>query len=137
MKIKSLALFGALALSIIPLTSFADIIIHNNTNTAATATAGNSQCSGAIPQGVMKPHTTVTIPDFLADMFCKDGCTANVYMSRNCSGKPIATVEASTAKGITKVTNNDKSATGYKVVGLGKEISIEGGAAKKWYELFF
>ena len=42
MKIKSLALLGALTLSILQFAAYADITIINNSNAYATAIAGNS-----------------------------------------------------------------------------------------------
>lgn len=70
-------------------------------------------------------------------MYCKNGCTGHVYMSRNCSGKSIAEVRASTKEGVTDVQVADGSADGYKIVGHGQNVSIEGGPSRKWYKLLF
>lgn len=137
MKKKHLALLGAMTLSLVPFTAFADITIKNNTNTPATAFAGSSPCSNAAGEkGVMHPHSQVTIPDFLVGMYCNNDCVAQVFMSKNCSGKAIASVTANKRDGIKSVKNNDTSSSAYHIEGTGKTITIEGGPAKKWYQIF-
>lgn len=140
MKIKSLALLGAITFSVIPYAAFADLTIVNNTSTAATASVVGSPCSSAAGHlGILQPHGgKVVVKDWVMNMYCKHGCTGNVYMNRNCSGKPVATVKASTSEGVISVDVADKtSPDAYKVAGLGKNVSIEGGPSRKWYRLFF
>lgn len=138
MKLKHIALAGAIALGSLPFTAFADMSIVNNTNSPATASVANpkSPCSGVIgDRGIIKPHGTITIPDWAVNMYCKNGCTAHVYMNKNCAGKSIAEVNATTASGVTQV--NNQGVDGYHIEGIGKTVSIEGGPARKWYEYFF
>jgi hypothetical protein len=138
MKMKLLVLLGAVTLSMTPFAAFADITIKNNTSSAATAFAGNSPCSSAAgDRGVMQPHAQVTIPDFLVGMYCSSDCKAQVFMSKNCSGKSIATIVANKREGIKSIANNDSSPNGYHLEGHGNTISIEGGPSRKWYQLFF
>ncbi len=47
MKLKSLALLGAMSFSIIPLAAFADLTLTNNSNSPATASVTGSPCSSA------------------------------------------------------------------------------------------
>ena len=118
--------------------AFADITIKNNTNSPATAFAGNSPCSNAAgDRGVMQPHGQVTIPDFLVGMYCTSDCKAQVFMSKNCSGKSVATIIANKREGVKSITNSDKGPNAYHIEGKGSIVTIEGGPSRKWYELFF
>lgn len=137
MKIKHLALLSAITCSIIPFAAFADLTIVNNSKSFATASVKGSPCSSAAgSMGILAPNGgKVVVKDWILNMYCKNGCTGQVYMNKNCSGKSIAEVQASTAQGVTDVKENDAN---FKIVGRGKTVSIEGGAAtKKWYQLFF
>lgn len=139
MKIKSLALLGAIVLSTASFAAYAkaqDMTINNNTNNVATASAGISPCSGSIgDRGIIKPHNNVVIPSWAIGMYCTSDCKAQVYMSKNCSGKSIATVTANVREGVKKIENH--SVDGYQVAGSGFNMTIEGGPQKKWYQLFF
>ncbi len=139
MKIKGLALLGALTLSAIPFAANAlgqDMVINNSSNNVATASAGISPCSGSIgDRGIIKPHSNVTIPSWAVGMYCTSDCKAQVYMSKNCSGKSIATVTANVREGVKKIENH--GVDGYQVVGSGFNVTIEGGPQKKWYEWLF
>lgn len=139
MKLKSLALLGAISFSIIPLAAFADLTIVNNSSSAATASVTGSPCSSAAGNmGILQPHGgKVVVKDWILNMYCKNGCTGHVYMNRNCSGKSIAEVKASTKDGVTDVQVADGSTDAYKIVGRGHNVSIEGGPSRKWYQLFF
>ena len=139
MKIKSLALLGAVALSIIPMAAFADLKITNNTDAPATAFAGNSPCSSSAPggKGVIQPNGGfVEVPDWAVGIYCSSDCRAEVFMSKNCSGKPVATCIGNKRDGIKSCNNHDKRDGGYRVEGYpGKNIRIEGRApAKAWYQ---
>lgn len=136
MKIKHLTLLGAITLSTISFAAYADLSITNNTKTGATASAASSPCSGSIgSKGVIAPGGHVEIPDWAVGVYCRTNCTAHVYMSKNCSGKSIATVTANMKDGVVDVINN--GVDGYHVEGRGKVMTIEGGPSRKWYELFF
>jgi hypothetical protein len=140
MKIKSLAILGALSLSILPITSFADITITNNTNSPATAFAGNSPCSNAAgDRGVIQPHSQIVIADWIVGIYCTTDCKAEIFMTKNCSGKSIATVTANKKDGVKSTISHDDRADGYRIIGTGKSVSIEGNpqAERKWYQLFF
>ena len=138
MKIKHLALLGAVALSVSPIAAFADLHISNNSNSPATALAGMSPCSSAAgTRGVIKAHGEISVPDFLVGMYCKKDCQAHVFMTKNCSGKSIATVVANMHDGVKSIQNSDNSPDGYRVVGSGKNVAIEGGPHRKWYRMFF
>lgn len=136
MKIKHLATIAAFVMSMSSMAAHADLFIANNTDASATAYAGTSPCSNAAgDRGIIKPHGSVQIPDFLVGMYCTNNCKAQVFMSKNCSGKSIATVTANKKQGVIDIENH--GIEGYQVVGSGKSISIEGGQSRKWYNWFF
>ncbi len=144
MNIKSLVMLSALTACIIPMTAFADMNITNNTNTAATAFAGISPCSNAAGErGIIQPHGQVTIPDFLVGLYCTADCKVEVFMTKNCSGKSISTVTANVRDGVKKIDNHNTNPDGstipdsFRIEGSGKNITIEGGPARKWYQLLF
>ena len=140
MKIKSLALLGAISLSVMSFAAHADTVIVNNSDLPATALAGLSPCSSAAPggKGVIQPHGgRVEVPDWAVGIYCSSDCTAQVFMSKNCSGPAIASCVANKKDGVKKCTSNSSN---YRIEGWpGKNIRIEGAApkAKKWYQLFF
>jgi hypothetical protein len=138
MQKKYLTMLGVIALSCTPFTAFADVTIQNNTNSPATAIAGLSPCSNAAGEkGVIKPHGKVTIPDFLVGMYCTNDCKAHVYMSKNCSGKSIATVTANKREGVKLIENEDKTPGGYHLEGGGSTITIEGGPSRGLFDWLF
>ena len=136
MRMKTISLFGALAFATVPFAAQADITIHNNTNSPATASVSISPCSNAAgDRGIIMPHSSITIPDFLVGLYCTSDCKAQVFMSRNCSGSSIATVVGNVREGVKSIENHD--ANGFRLAGSGKDISIEGSSGKKWYNLLF
>lgn len=140
MKQKSLSILSAIAISVLPIAAFADITITNNTDSAATAYAGNSPCSNAAgDRGVIQPHGKVVIADWIVGIYCTNDCKAEIFMSKNCSGKSIATATANKREGVKSVVSHDDRPDGYRIVGTGKEVSIEGHpqAERKWYQLFY
>lgn len=134
MKIKSLALLGALSVSIIPLVAFAEVTVINNTKSPASASIENGPCSGSVPPGVIKPGQTLVVKDWILKQFCKNGCKANLYMDKSCHSKAAATAEVNPTQGVFNIHNN--GVDGYHVEGGGNSISLEGGPARKWYQIF-
>jgi hypothetical protein len=133
MKIKSLALIGAMAICLMPVVATAntganDITIANNSNHTATAYAGK--------KGIIQPHSQITVPGFAIGMYCTNDCEAKVFMDDHCKGKSISTVTLNLKEGIKRVVDTDNSETPYHVVGAGRMVSIEGGPQRKWYQLF-
>lgn len=136
MKFKNILMLGAIAFCTTSVAAYADMTIANNTNSVATAYAGSSPCSNAAGErGIIQPHGSVQVPDFVIGIYCTHNCTAEVFMSKNCSGKSIASVIANKKDGVVSITNHDVD--GYRVVGAGKSVAVEGGPARKWYNLFF
>ena|SRR3990167_1096001 len=134
MKIKNLALLGALSLSIIPAIALADITVVNNTKSPASASIEKGPCSGSVPPGVIKPGQTLNVPAWVIKSYCKNGCKANLYMDKSCHSKVAATAEVNPADGVFNIHNNDVD--GYHVEGGGSQITLEGGPARKWYQIF-
>lgn len=142
MKIKSLALLGALTLSIIPMTVFADTVIVNNSDSPATALAGNSPCSSQAPggQGIIQPNgKPLAIKDWVVGIYCSKDCVAQLFMHKNCGGKPAVTCTVNKNDGVKKCESHDKRADGYRIEGFpGKNIRIEGKAAPTtWFQRLF
>lgn len=128
MRKKLLALFSALSFGIAPLAAHADFTIYNNTNYPATASVATSPCSNAAGErGIIQPHGNVVVPDWAAGLYCTLDCKAQVYMSRNCSGRSAATVIGNTRVGVKKVENHNIN--GFSVTANGKTIVIQGGPA--------
>ncbi len=116
MSLKKLKLLGAVALCTLslPLTAKADLTINNQTFFPSTAKInnqkGNAECSDGIPiYGITPPHSKNVIPKgiiwgaCLADLH---SCTAEIYMTNNCSGPAIATAVFDIFSGIQSITNN-------------------------------
>lgn len=135
MKIKSLALLGAITISIIPVAALADITVTNLTKSPATASLESGACSGSVPPGVIKPGQTLVVKDWIIKQFCKNGCKANLYMDKNCHSKIVATAEVNPTEGVKNIHNT--GVDGYHVEGGGKYVTLQGGPARKWYQLFF
>ncbi len=146
MKFKSLAILGAITLSVVTFGAYAgeefigknDVTITNNSDTAVTASAGNSGCSSkAGKKGVIDPGQSVVVPGFAIGMFCTNDCIVRVYTSRSCDGKIIAEATANLSEGIKEIRNANDTPGAYKVTGGGRVAFVEGHAtAKKWYQIF-
>lgn len=133
-RIRSIALLSALTISISPLLAHADVIINNYTNAPGTAYAGMSPCSSvAGDKGIIKAHSKMVVPQFVLDVYCSKSCKANVFMTKNCTGHKIATLTVDKT-GITGISNDNVD--GYVVSGGGKNVSVNGGPQRKWYEIF-
>lgn len=108
---KKFFLLNALAFSLSPWMAHAiDITINNNTNLHGTGYINSSPCSSfAGENGIIKPHSSLTIPQAIMGLFCIMGmpCEAHVFMTKDCSGKEIATAKIDLKKGILDYTNLD------------------------------
>lgn len=136
MTFKKSSLICAIALSVFPLFSYADIDVRNNTKGFGTAKTNLSPCSStAGDAGIINPDSNLTIPQFVLNLYCAFGCNVEVYMTKNCSGKSIATLTVNPNKGITKINNHNE--VGYFVLGNGKAASINGGPVKNIFDFIF
>ena len=131
MKFSSSVLAATLACCF-SVSAYADATVRNNTDTVATAYVSGSCSSMAGDEGIMKPHSSVVVPQWVLGFFCGFGCDAQVYMSNNCSGPKIATIHADSISGITNVNNHNVK--GFRVTGSGFSASIEQDAPKGWFE---
>ncbi|HTM63676.1 MAG TPA: hypothetical protein VL360_04160 [Gammaproteobacteria bacterium] len=135
MKMKSLALMSAIAITLSPFAAHAvDLSVTNNTKTAASASLDNTGCSGVIPMGVIKPGQTTNVKGWVLNRFCNPTCTAHIYMDKNCHSKVVATATVSASQGIVKVENHNVD--GYHVEFTATHASLEGGPSRKWYQWF-
>lgn len=104
MRFKKLALALLCGVSVASLPAFADLVIHNNTNFPSTTRTNGFFCSGSLPSGgVTEPHSVNKVSQALLNGACafnKENCTAEVFLTRNCSGPAIGTVVLSTTTGI-------------------------------------
>lgn len=123
MKWMKLAFVTALICS--PLTAQADMLLTNKSSAPATAIAGLSPCSNiAGNKGIAQPHSTLTVPQAVLDVYCPSSCEASIYMSKNCSGHRIAIITANKTKGVTKIVN--LGVKGYEVHGGGMNLDVTG-----------
>src|SRR5262245_23555239 len=107
MSFKKIILISAFTLVILPALSFADITIVNNTDYYGTGYTSLSPCSSKVGV-VVQPHQVYTVSQSILDLACGwFGCEAHVFMTNDCSGKELATVELD-SHGITKIVNHDK-----------------------------
>lgn len=88
-----------------PIASYAahEIHIHNGTSDPSASRMNGGLCSSFIlgDGGVTKAGESKTIPGLQVDLACghKPECYADVYLSRDCKTKLIATVHLNTATG--------------------------------------
>lgn len=115
--LKKLKLLGATSLSLcllsVPLVAKADLTIDNQTFFPSTSKinnqSGNAQCSNTIPvYGITQPQTKNVIPQGIIWGACLanlHACSAEVYMSDNCTGPAVATVVFDISTGIQSISN--------------------------------
>lgn len=97
----------------LPLSAQADLIIDNQTFFPSTCKInnqkGNAQCSNTIPiYGVTQAHSKNTIPQGIIWGGCLANlhdCTAEVYMTDNCTGPIVATAVFDINSGIKSLVN--------------------------------
>jgi hypothetical protein len=124
MKISKLILLSAL----LPLTSYAsDITFTNNTNLNSTSIINESFCTNTFgDQGIIKAHSSVTIYQSQLALACGSstvGCTADIYLSNNCTGPKIGSIMISVDDGVNHVETSSDS---YKVSSVDPEhVSID------------
>jgi len=131
------SLLFALA-SLISTSSFAfqELTVTNKSNAYATGRAGYSPCSSfAGEKGVLQPLGTMTIPQMALDLYCKPNCNVDIYISKSCSGKSIATAHVDYNNGVTSVSNHNAGA--YHIAGTGHNMYLEAGAKKSLFDLIF
>lgn len=114
----------------IPMISFADLTITNNTNLDSTSIINRGLCSATLPTGgVTKAHTTNVISSFNLGLACvrdQRNCKADVYMTNNCTGPIIATVILDTKTGIKSVEMKDEN---YTITADKFKVVLSGGPA--------
>jgi len=107
MKLKMIILLSSLCLPLA--VNAAEITVTNNTNNFGTAKFGSGPCSSiAGDKGIAKPHQSMTIPQIVFDLFCNsETCVTEMYLSKNCNGKVLATATINGKSGIVGVRNHD------------------------------
>ena len=112
--ISSLLLTSAVAAN-------ASVTIDNRTTKPSTTIVNGGGCSKSIPfYGVTEPGAVNTIPDYLMNLSCrmnKEACSAVIYMSRDCSGNPVATLTLNTVTNTIKSAPQDTSSVAVEVDG--------------------
>lgn len=117
-KIRSLLLSSA-AICLLPVVSYADYTVTNNTHFSYTADAKNpstgyqSPCSAPFlgDAGIIKPvdeapNNKITIPGGIVSFVCSPKCDVTVYKSTNCEAqRKVATVTISPNDGIGQPNN--------------------------------
>lgn len=133
MRIKKSVLISAFVLSSLPIFSNASVVITNNTSLYATGYLNSSICSSSVGNsGTLNPKPgTLTIAQGVLDFWCSNRtCTMEVFLTKNCSGKSIATVSADAKHGVTNIVNHDE-ARAY-LSGSGSAISLNSGSKSIW-----
>lgn len=108
-----------------PLISLADILVHNNSDFFGTGKLTLSPCSSSVgDQGIVHPHSTFNVPQSVLNMLCGlKPCQAQVFLSNNCSGKPLASVTLEAKKGVVSYTNMDPMH--YRISGGGNDVTLD------------
>lgn len=137
MPIKKIALVSVLVLTSLPIFAYADIYITNNTDSYATGILNGSPCSAtAGSSGIINPHQAdYDVPQLVVATICKgtSDCSTDLYMTKDCSGKIVASATVDAKKGITHVTNFDEK--NYVVTAKGSTVTINT-ASKSWKSWF-
>lgn len=139
MKNKFSILIGSLLFGTIPTFAFADINAVNNTDAFATAyftsPAKKSPCSSQAPygQGIIKPHSTTNISRLVLWTYCMNGCSAHIFMTRDCSGPEVTLVDVDKDKGVMAINNH--GVNGYTLEGSGLSVTLSQ-KLQKWYHFF-
>ena len=109
-----------------------ELVIANNTNALATAKTKTSLCSSAGGDaGMLKPHDSLKVPQWIQDFYCAGQCDVDVYISDHCSGSSVATAHIKQGSGVTSINNHNQGT--YRVAGSGYNIALEGGDSKSGF----
>lgn len=139
MSLKKILLFCLFVVSSLPIISYADITIINNTDYYGTGKFNYSPCSSiAGDAGIAKPHNPLTVPQSVISFYCAiTSCTAHIYLSQNCSGEEVATATVDKNNGITEINNLDPDR--FEISGGGYYVTIQAKTSKikKWLNWLF
>lgn len=129
--LKKLSVLAAIAGMAFPLAALAgnDLTIVNNTNQDSTTVINGGLCSSTVlgSGGVTKAHSTNVVTAFKLALACisnKDNCSADIYMTNNCTGPKVGNVIFSTTTGIKSFNVYDAT---YVMAGAGFQAKIDGG----------
>jgi hypothetical protein len=133
--IKKMSIIALATSMLLPVVSSAGLLgsglkIQNNTNQDSTSIINNGLCSAKIlgpKDGVTKAHGHSDITPFQLALACighSNDCHADVYMTNNCTGPIVGTVEFSTSTGIQSFNVLDPK---YQLQGTGFYAQIDGG----------
>ena len=127
---KLLNTFLAISISSLPVFAHAgiyspDLNIINNTDNFSTSIINNGACSTILGDiGISKPNSKSTIPGSKVRLACilnTSNCSADVYMTNNCTGNKIATVTFDVNQGV-KLVKMDTTA--YLITGVGFDVYL-------------
>lgn len=126
---------------ILPITTFADITVTNNTDSYGTAYINRSPCSSMTGgKGIIQPYqSNFVIAQSVLDTFCfMSECVAHVFSTKDCedSGKEIAGVEIDRKKGILHIINYNQKR--FDIIGSGTRVTINPAKKgwRKWFDWF-
>jgi len=122
MKLKNILLVGALA-SALPLAAMAQnlVTVNNGNSTSAVKIVSGSlagTCTGNIPFGSTPAHSTTQTPWLTVEGLCAGSgatCNAQVFMTKDCSGAPVADVTLTLANGNITSDNSEVTTGPYSV----------------------
>lgn len=134
MATKKIIFTSLLAISMSSVSMMAtagDLNLINNTDLDSTSIINNGMCSSSLlgKDGITKAHDTNKIAGGLVKMACfriadpkAENCSADVYMSNDCSGKKVATVILDISSGVKSITMHGE---GYKISASGFNIQMD------------
>jgi hypothetical protein len=120
----------AISISSVSMASQAALTLVNNTNRDSTSIINSGVCSSKLPNGITPAHTTNVVGDTVIKLACikdKTNCTADVFMTRDCSGNRIARVSFNV--NTSTVTSVAMNTSEYKISVDGLKITLDGGPA--------
>jgi hypothetical protein len=126
MSVKKKLMTGMLMLGAsLPLMANAGLTITNNTDFDSTSIINNAPiCSSSMTGGVTPAHSVNNVPDKTVWWACitnTTNCTADVYLTNNCTGPKIATVTFDVKTGIKSVVMHTSD---HQITGAGFDIVL-------------
>jgi len=138
MVFKKIALMSVLSAFSLPIiANAASIDLINNTDYYGTAKVSIFCSNMAGNNGVIKPHDKINISQDALNFACPGTCDAQVYVTKDCSGKAIAKAKLDNKKGILDIHNLDEQR--FHISGGGTSATIDPVASTfmNWLEKIF
>lgn len=141
--IKRFIATSLFALSLSSVNSYAaDLTIYNATDYDSTSNVEHSSCSTRMGDGgITHKHNHNVVPGRLLRVTCgwhTEDCTADVYMTNNCSGPVVSRVTLSLTRGIINIApqplSDDSPFKGVTIRSDGFSVWIEDSKHENWFQ---